>query len=107
MLHMQAGGVHAQTASVAGAYFCAASGTCPCQSDTLLHLREDGRWRWGEFTGNWHRTQEGVVFDGNGGAATLGAAAIGEATLTFNSGSLAVVCWQPSGAGTHARPLPR
>lgn len=96
LLLATAPGASAQPAvTVTGEYFCVTGGTCPCQSDGNLKLTGDGRWYWGSHTGRWQADTTRVSFDGLGGAAALGPAAIGAGTLTFHSSGNQVVCWQP------------
>jgi len=93
----------AQEGALVGEYLCLSPGSCPCQVDTRLQLAANGRWQWGEHAGTYRAAGGRVDFDGAGGAATWGPATIGPGALTFNTGKVTVVCWQPSNAGAGTR----
>ena len=80
------GGVQGQSragsGSLAGSYFCYPT----CDSHTPIVLTENGNWRWGGYrAGTFKVTNGTVVFDGIGGPATWGPAALGPDSLTFTS----------------------
>lgn len=89
---------HAQPSAAAGEYFCVSGGTCPCDRDTMLQLSRNGNWRMGTQAGTYRVDEQKVLFTGTGDIPTWGAAAMGPRTLTFNTGSSPIVCWQRGGA---------
>src|SRR5260370_20419174 len=84
----------AQNRSLAGEYVCVLMGSRPCDSGTQLQLTDNGNWRWGRYAGTYTAAGASVTFDGIGGLARWGPAAIGPGTLSFISGNQEVVVWQ-------------
>lgn len=95
VLHYSIGTVHAQDPAIAGEYMCVSGGTCPCDGDNKLKLALNGSWRLGPHGGTYRANDQKLEFDGAGGAATWGPATISKGTLTFNTGTAPVVCFQP------------
>lgn len=85
-----------QNSNFAGQYVCVSTGSHPCDTGTELQLTENGNWRWGRYSGAYTVASGSITFDGIGGLATWGPAAIGPDTLTFVSGSQKVVWRKPS-----------
>lgn len=80
-------------ASPVGDYLCMSGGTCPCEKDTKLRLKSDGKWQYGTYAGTYRAGVDRIEFDGNGAAASWGTATIGEYSLTFHVGANPIVCW--------------
>ena len=80
-----------QNRELAGQYVCASIGAGPCDTSTPVQLTDNGNWRWGRYAGAYTVGGGSVTFDGVGGLATWGPAALGPGTLTFVSGDDKVV----------------
>jgi hypothetical protein len=93
-----------QNRSLAGEYVCVSMGSRPCDSSTELQLMENGNWRWGRYAGTYTVARASVTFDGIGGLATWGPAAIGPGTLSFISGDQEVVWRKPSSGNASLAP---
>ena len=102
MVNFSVSAAPAQDNAVAGEYLCVSGGTCPCDGDNKLKMALNGSWRIGPHSGTYRANGQTLEFDGAGGAATWGPATISKGTLTFNTGTAPVVCFQP-GRGEPSR----
>jgi hypothetical protein len=91
-----------QKRDLAGQYICVSTGSGPCATGTELQLTENGNWRWGRYSGTFTSARGYITFDGIGGLAAWGPAAIGPATLTFTSRQQKVVWRKPSSGNGNA-----
>ena len=93
-----------QNRNLAGEYVCVSIGSHPCATGTELQLTENGNWRWGRYSGRYTAASKSITFDGIGGLATWGPAAIGPDTLTFMSGIQNTVWRKPSSGNAGLAP---
>ncbi|HEV2731336.1 MAG TPA: hypothetical protein VGV15_15000 [Terriglobales bacterium] len=84
--------------SVAGNYLCKSTKGRPCSTNTPLQLVSNGNWRWGRYNGTYTVDNGRIEFNGVGGPATWGGAAIGPDTMTFNDFGDNSVWQKPSSA---------
>ena len=84
--------------SIAGNYLCRSTQGNPCSTNTPLQLVSNGSWRWGRYNGTYTVGNGRIEFNGVGGPASWGGAAVGPDTLTFNDFGDNSVWQKPSSA---------